>query len=163
MMREPEESFFENLAINRQDKLRSRNANRGRIEIIGDILAICLEGKAIRTHIMYRGNLSHLMLKEYTKELAGKGLLEEMHGGSFRTTEKGRTFLKYYERVKEMLAEDETHLDATSFIPAGSKLLSLGVSEKFIKNVKISDEQARDLIKGILYLKERLKELPSGN
>lgn len=71
-------------------KLRSRQANRGRIEIIGDILAVCLEGKAIRTHIMYMGNLSYLVLKEYTKELMEKGLLEEVHGSSYRTTEKGR-------------------------------------------------------------------------
>jgi hypothetical protein len=45
----------------------------------------------------------------------------------------------------------------------GSKLLSLGVSEKFTKKVKISDEQARGLILGILYLKEKRKELPNGN
>jgi Predicted transcriptional regulator len=31
-------------------------SNRGKIEIIGDILGVCLAGDAKRTHIMYRGN-----------------------------------------------------------------------------------------------------------
>jgi len=103
------------------------------------------------------------MLKEYTKELTGKGLLEE-HGSSLRTTEKGRAFLKYYERIKEILAESGLPPDPCSlYVAAGKKLLSLGVSEKFVSKVRLSDDQATDLIKGILYLKERLQELSDGN
>ncbi len=116
---------------------------------------------------MYKGNLSYIMLKEYTKELVRKGLVEEEDAGSFITTEKGRAFLAYYEHIKEMLAENESSLDevesCAKVIPACGKLLSLGVSKKFLQQIKISDEQERDLVKGILYLRERVKDLADGN
>ncbi|AIF84089.1 hypothetical protein NTE_02032 [Candidatus Nitrososphaera evergladensis SR1] len=35
------------------------------------------------------------------------------------------------------------------------KLLSLGVDEKFLQESNITPEQARDLVKGLLYLRER--------
>lgn len=35
------------------------------------------------------------------------------------------------------------------------KLLELGVDEKFLQESEILPEQARDLVKGLLYLKER--------
>lgn len=36
-----------------------------------------------------------------------------------------------------------------------AKLLELGVDEKFLLESNITPEQARDLVKGLLYLKER--------
>lgn len=36
-----------------------------------------------------------------------------------------------------------------------AKLLELGVDEKFLVEGDITPEQARDLVKGLLYLKER--------
>ena len=162
-MRE-QDPFFPNKL--KHKKPRSRNANRGRIEIIGDILEVCLDGVTRRTHIMYRGNLSYLMLREYTEELIRKSLIEEKNSGSFITTEKGRAFLKHYERIREMLAENESNLDEVVFtqvIPTGSKLLSLGLSKKFLQKIKISDEQERDLVKGILYLREKAKDISDGN
>jgi hypothetical protein len=40
------------------------------------------------------------------------------------------------------------------------KLLSLGVSEKFIRESNMTPDQARELVKGLLYLRERYgKEL----
>lgn len=163
-MRE-QEPFFPS-KLNHKEKSRSRNANRGRIEIIGDILDVCLDGVTRRTHIMYKGNLSYLMLKEYTEELIRKSLIEEKNGGAYITTEKGRAFLKHYEHIREMLAENEPNLDevaVTQVIPLGSKLLSLGVSKKFLQKIKISEEQERDLVKGILYLREKAKDLSDGN
>ncbi|WP_337861931.1 hypothetical protein [Nitrososphaera sp.] len=38
------------------------------------------------------------------------------------------------------------------------KLLSFGVDEKFLTESKITPEQARDLVKGLLYLRERYKD-----
>lgn len=35
------------------------------------------------------------------------------------------------------------------------KLLELGVEEKFLQESHMSPEQARDLVKGLLYLRER--------
>jgi len=39
-----------------------------------------------------------------------------------------------------------------------AKLLELGVDEKFLRESSITPEQARDLVKGLLYLKERFDE-----
>ena len=39
-----------------------------------------------------------------------------------------------------------------------AKLLEQGVDEKFLRESSISPEQARDLVKGLLYLKERFDE-----
>jgi hypothetical protein len=36
-----------------------------------------------------------------------------------------------------------------------AKLLELGVDEKFLLDSDITPDQARDLVKGLLYLKER--------
>ena len=39
-----------------------------------------------------------------------------------------------------------------------AKLLALGVEEDFLKTANLKPEQARDLVKGLLYLKERFKD-----
>jgi predicted transcriptional regulator len=133
--------------------------NRGRIEIMGDILSVCIAGNIKKTHIMYRGNLSHDMLKAYTDELRKRGLVDFGDGsGKFRTTEKGKEFLYHYEQIKELLASGSELSEAADNMPAGSKLLSLGMNQDFLRKVKISADQARDMIKGILYLKERYRD-----
>lgn len=135
-------------------------SNRGKIEIIGDILGVCLAGEAKRTHIMYRGNLSHDMLKSYTDELVSKGLVELNAGkGKFKTTEKGKEFLNHYAKIRELLSSDITELMIANEgdSHAGTKLLSLGMSHDFLRRVKLSADQARDILKGMLYLNERYK------
>jgi len=162
-----EDGDFIGKVMKKKGTLSSRNSNRGRIEIIGDILAVCLERTTRRTHIMYKGNLSYVMLRDYTNELVRKGLVEEEDSGSYITTEKGRAYLTYYERLKEILAENESSLDeidsSNQVISSGNRLLSLGVSKRFLEKTRISNEQERDLVKGILYLRERVKELTDGN
>ena len=39
-----------------------------------------------------------------------------------------------------------------------AKLLELGVDEKYLLESNITPQQARDLVKGLLYLKERFGE-----
>jgi predicted transcriptional regulator len=138
----------------------STKGNRGKIEIIGDILGVCLAGNAKRTHIMYRGNLSHDMLKSYTDELVNKGLVELVGDkGHFKTTEKGKEFLSHYGKIRELLAS-EVAVQARVIVrenPIGTRLMSLGMSRDFVRKVKISADQARDIMKGMLYLNERYK------
>ena len=134
--------------------------NRGKIEIIGDILGVCLAGNAKRTHIMYRSNLSHDMLKSYTDELINKGLVEIVgEKGEFRTTEKGKEYLDHYGKIRELLASEASqHSNSSDRENAvGTKLITLGMSQDFLRKVKISADQARDLMKGMLYLNERYK------
>ena len=137
----------------------SSKGNRGKIEIIGDILGVCLAGNAKRTHIMYRGNLSHDMLKSYTDELVNKGLVElEGDKGHFKTTEKGKEFLSHYSKIRELLASEvQVQARVERENPIGTRLMSLGMSRDFVRKVKISADQARDIMKGMLYLNERYK------
>lgn len=81
--------------------------NRGRIEIVHDILKLCLMRQK-KTHIMYRANLSFEQANYYLAVLFEKGLLEhDMHEGvndqGYRqyviTTQKGREALQALTRA----------------------------------------------------------------
>ena len=79
---------------------------RTRIHIINDmLLAIVNKGGAIKpTHLLYKSNLSHTLMKEYIRELISKKLIMEQpekRGKSFRITDKGRQFSREYKKMKE--------------------------------------------------------------
>jgi predicted transcriptional regulator len=86
-----------------------RKNNRGKIQIMGDVLA--LGGSGIRkTHIMYKANLSYEQAHLYVGELIGKRLIAQdvsPEGVIYRTTEKGRELLLYYTRLVEFLEEEK--------------------------------------------------------
>jgi predicted transcriptional regulator len=73
-----------------------RKNNRGKIQIMGDVLALGTSGIK-KTHIMYRANLSYEQVHLYLGELIGKRLI---------TTTKGREFLLHYTRLVEFLEEE---------------------------------------------------------
>jgi predicted transcriptional regulator len=84
-----------------------RKNNRGKIQIMGDVLALGTSGIR-KTHIMYKANLSYEQVHLYLGELIGKRLIEQdvsPEGVIYRTTEKGREFLLHYTRVVELLEE----------------------------------------------------------
>ena len=86
-----------------------RKNNRGRIQIMGDVLALATSGIK-KTHIMYRANLSYEQVHLYLGELIGKRLIAQdvsPEGVVYRTTEKGREFLLHYTRVVEFLEEEK--------------------------------------------------------
>ncbi len=79
---------------------------RTRIDIINDmLLAIVNKGGAIKpTHLLYKSNLSHTLMKEYVAELTAKKLIAEQplkRGKNFTITEKGRKFSREYKKMKE--------------------------------------------------------------
>jgi predicted transcriptional regulator len=85
-----------------------RKNNRGKIQIMGDVLALGTSGIR-KTHIMYKANLSYEQVHLYLGELIGKRLIEQdvsPDGVVYRTTEKGREFLRHYTRVLELLEEE---------------------------------------------------------
>ena len=69
------------------------------------LLAIVNKGGSIKpTHLLYKSNLSHTLMKEYIRELISKKLIMEQpekRGKSFRITEKGRKFSREYKKMKE--------------------------------------------------------------
>jgi len=76
---------------------------RSRTDIAAAILEIALEG-SIKTKIMYKAFLSFPQLKEYLGVLEEKGLLEyEPVEHEYRTTDKGKQFLKMYKDVGQMI------------------------------------------------------------
>ena len=86
-----------------------RKNNRGKIQIMGDVLALGTSGIK-KTHIMYRANLSYEQVHLYLGELIGKRLITQdvsPEGVVYRTTEKGREFLLYYTHLIEILEEQK--------------------------------------------------------
>ena len=79
---------------------------RDRLEIIKDILEIIREkgDKVKPTHVMYKANLSHQMLTEYTNELLQKKMIieNETKKGkkTYKITEKGYKYLKDYSLIR---------------------------------------------------------------
>jgi predicted transcriptional regulator len=91
-----------------------RKNNRGKIQILGDVLALATSGIK-KTHIMYRANLSYEQVHLYLGELIGKRLIAQdvsPDGIVYRTTEKGREFLLYYTHLIEILEEQKQEPEA---------------------------------------------------
>ncbi len=87
-------------------KLKGRNRNRSRIEILCEILQVANGGITTKRKIMYKVNLSHAQLKEHLIYLTENDLLKyDVERHSFRTTEKGLRFLKAYDQMIYALAE----------------------------------------------------------
>jgi predicted transcriptional regulator len=84
--------------------------NRSTIDIASDVLEAA-NGGASKIEIMYKALLSYNQMKVYVNFLNEKGLLvyDNQHGEThtFRTTEKGLRFLEIYNRLAEMIKEDE--------------------------------------------------------
>jgi predicted transcriptional regulator len=89
--------------------MSERKNNRGKIQIMGDVLALGTAGIK-KTHIMYRANLSYEQVHMYLAELMEKRLVAQDisdDGVVYRTTDKGREFLQYYHRITEFLEDPE--------------------------------------------------------
>jgi predicted transcriptional regulator len=79
---------------------------RNRLEIIRDILEVIRNknGRIKPTHILYKSNLSYIMMEEYLEELREKGFItEEKNNDSktYRITEKGLSYLEKYSLIAE--------------------------------------------------------------
>lgn len=76
--------------------------NRTRVEILGSILKVAGSG-TLKTHIMYKANLSYEMLQRYLKMLLEAGLVEgSTFDGYYRASPKGVTFVRDYEDFKRV-------------------------------------------------------------
>lgn len=76
---------------------------RSRTDIAAAILEISLDG-AIKTKIMYKAFLSFPQLKEYLGVLIAKELLEHVASEQkYRTTDKGKQYLKMYKDVGQLI------------------------------------------------------------
>jgi len=82
------------------------DVNRTRVEILANILQVA-SNRTLKTHIMYRANLSHRQLEKYLSFLETKGMLEQLLDVDgvmkFHVTQKGIDFLKDYQRLSSYL------------------------------------------------------------
>jgi len=139
-------------------KKKTRKANRGKIELIGDILSICAKDGPVRqTHIMYKANLSYEALRMYIDELTKNNLIRNTPEGLYLATSEGEEVARCYLQIRKLLNQTFcTGQDLDSEFELLSarihKLLSLGMKKEFLKSVKLSSEGADNLIKGMEYL-----------
>ena len=80
---------------------------RSHLEIVADILTEALNG-ANKTRIIYRANLNFRRFHRYFSELLDNGLvvMENASDGGvvYRTTDKGRRFLKIINSAEEIIS-----------------------------------------------------------
>ena len=89
--------------------MSERKNNRSKIQIMGDVLNLAT-ASIKKTHVMYRANLSYEQAHLYLGDLIEKRLVIQdvsRDGIVYRTTERGREFLQYYQRIAEFLEEPE--------------------------------------------------------
>ena len=82
--------------------------NRTRVEILASILQVASQG-ALKTHIMYKANLSHRQLEKYLAFLEERGLLAQgidadLGNRMYRITDKGFDFLQEYSHISGYFA-----------------------------------------------------------
>ena len=96
----------------------ARFKNRNRMEIVANLLTIAKSG-ALKTHLMYRANLSYLMVSEYLGFLTGAELVKERvdEDGAvklYQTTPKGLKYLEVYESLQSIAGLDSRHNQNTN-------------------------------------------------
>jgi len=89
----------------------SPRKRRDRLYIIAEILDIAKDG-ALKTQIMYKGNLSFSQLNTYLELLLDTGLLEIIKAAKksiYKTTKKGVQYMESYKEVVNTLNGDNNN------------------------------------------------------
>lgn len=84
---------------------RDKNKNRGRLDIVREILSIA-SVKVRKTRIMYGANLSFVQVERYLKRLLENELIDFFDDSFYLITPKGKEFLQlhtdYLLRMKQL-------------------------------------------------------------
>lgn len=88
----------------------TRFKNRSRMEIVANILDIARTG-ALKTHLMYKANLSYMVVSQYLEFLNKSELIKETFDDQgmiklYQTTPKGLKYLQVYESLQTIAAID---------------------------------------------------------
>jgi predicted transcriptional regulator len=77
---------------------------RSNVKLMVDILEIALKGTG-KTEIVYKANLNFKQVQKYLDFLIGKGLISVSSNKrkKYRTTEKGKAFIKRYKETVELI------------------------------------------------------------
>jgi predicted transcriptional regulator len=90
------------------------------MEIVANLLQIAKTG-ALKTHLMYRANLSYLMVTEYLGYLRRSGLIEETIDEEgvtkiYRTSPKGLKYLQVYDSLQSIAELDASGTEKTDSV-----------------------------------------------
>ena len=79
---------------------------RSKIRVLVDILRVVEENEMAKpTHILYKANLSHKLLKEHLDMLVTSDFIERMNRGNniyYKITEKGQKFMSQYRQMEKI-------------------------------------------------------------
>jgi len=76
--------------------------------VMAEILEVALDG-ALKTHLMYKANLSFAQLNEYLKLMLDLQLLEMMGNNGktvYKTTSKGALYLQRYTKIQDLMKKE---------------------------------------------------------
>ena len=87
-------------------KPQNKFKNRNRMEIVSNILDIARNG-ALKTHLMYKANLSYMVVTQYLNFLIKSGLIEEIFADDgptrlYKTSAKGFKYLEVYQDLQNI-------------------------------------------------------------
>jgi len=83
------------------------NERRSKMQVIVDVLRAIENENGITkpTHILYKANLSHKLLKEHLNVLLQKGFIEvtiEKNRTYYKLTDKGRNFINEFRKIEKL-------------------------------------------------------------
>jgi predicted transcriptional regulator len=83
--------------------------NRGWLEIIDLVLAVCDQG-SLKTHVMYKCNLNSKQVQQYLDFVVSRSLIEvrqdpvDLKRITYKTTERGKRFMRSYNELAEIFS-----------------------------------------------------------
>jgi predicted transcriptional regulator len=89
-----------------------RRERRTQLDVIRDMLELCVDKPLVKTAIMYRANLSFRQVEEYLSFCVKRGLLRNQIEGSrvvYTTTQKGKKLLDAIYHVESILKKGDSH------------------------------------------------------
>ena len=83
---------------------------RDKLQIIADILSVVRDG-AKKTHVMYKANLSYMLLSRYLTEVLNSGLVSRDNEDCYRLTKRGQNFLDRFNEYSKRCDQLEQQLN----------------------------------------------------
>lgn len=83
------------------------NERRSKMQVIADVLRVIESENGLTkpTHILYKANLSHKLLKEYINTLLQKGFIEvviEKNRTYYKISDKGKKFINEFRKIEKL-------------------------------------------------------------
>jgi CheY-like chemotaxis protein/predicted transcriptional regulator len=119
---------------------------RSKIDVIATILYICNNG-SLKNHIVGKGNFSDSMANHYVSILLYNELLttyvdnENNRRTYYRTTDKGRELINYYNRIQQLFATDATQRQTKFRSPLPTNTMPSSATQSATKKLLIIDDE----------------------